>query len=195
MGYCKHDMTNQAQDWASFIQTTRYTQRSFPPYRFIPGRHPHPTASPQGHSYVPPGHEEPQPVYVPPERWRESEDYLYGCDLYNHAYWWEAHEAWEGLWRLTPKGSAQRHLIQSLIQVAAAQLKIVLGRTRAALDLQESSSQHLALAMELAEQPRFMGLNLAEWRRSVVHYFELVLDPEPDPPTHRPDHFPYCLPT
>ena len=29
----------------------RYTDKEFPAYRFIPGLHPHPVNSPEGHSY------------------------------------------------------------------------------------------------------------------------------------------------
>ena len=41
----------------------------------------------------------PTAVCVSPENWAKSHDHLYGC-LYNHAYWWEAREVWEGLWQL-----------------------------------------------------------------------------------------------
>lgn len=187
-------MTQLSQDWASQIKAERYTHRAFPAYRFVPGKHPHPIASPEGHSYAPPGHEEPEVVYVPSERWRESEDYLYGCDLYNHAYWWEAHEAWEGLWRLTPKGSAQRHFIQALIQVSAAHLKIVLERTRAAMDLRESSDGHFDRVVKEIGGERFMGIDVSDWRGRVCAYYELICDAASDPPLHRPEHFPYCLP-
>ena len=33
------------------IGATRYTSQDFPPYRYVPGLHPHPTNSPDGHSY------------------------------------------------------------------------------------------------------------------------------------------------
>ena len=57
---------------------------------------PHPTQDERGHSYS--RGEEAPALYFPPESWRENADYLYGVDLYNHGYLWEAHEAWEGLW-------------------------------------------------------------------------------------------------
>ena len=68
--------------------------RPFPAYAYHPGRTPHPTRDPEGHSY---GmvHDVPQPPN--PEDWRACGDYLYGVDLFNHGYYWEAHEAWEGL--------------------------------------------------------------------------------------------------
>ena len=33
------------------IGATRYSSPDFPPYRYVPGLHPHPTNSPEGHSY------------------------------------------------------------------------------------------------------------------------------------------------
>jgi hypothetical protein len=39
--------------------------------------------------------------YLPaftPEDWRSCDLYLYGIDLFNHGYWWEAHEALEDVW-------------------------------------------------------------------------------------------------
>ena len=33
------------------IGATRYSSLDFPPYRYVPGLHPHPTNSPDGHSY------------------------------------------------------------------------------------------------------------------------------------------------
>ena len=33
-----------------------------------------------------------------PEQWHLCRPYLYGIDLFNDGYYWEAHEVWEGLW-------------------------------------------------------------------------------------------------
>lgn len=91
----------------------------FPSYRHIPGVTPHPIRDALGHSY---GVEEPSDAEpMPPEMWRQNEDYLYGVDLYNFAYWWEAHEAWEGLWHQA--ADTYRLFLQGLIQVAAAHIK------------------------------------------------------------------------
>ena len=85
-------------DWQRYCP-----QKPFPPYRHIPGVTPHPIRDPRGHSY---GIEEVHDVDpLPPELWQQNEDYLYGVDLYNFAYWWEAHEAWGGV--VAPSG---RHL-------------------------------------------------------------------------------------
>ena len=73
----------------------RYTDRPFPSYRFIPGKAAHPTRDRDGHSY-----NEPPVRLAPfdPHDWYACEEYLYGIDLFNHGYWWEAHEALEAVW-------------------------------------------------------------------------------------------------
>jgi predicted metal-dependent hydrolase len=43
--------------------------------------------------------------------------------LFNQAYFWESHEAFEALWRGSPEGSAAADLLQSLIQLAASEIK------------------------------------------------------------------------
>ena len=100
----------------------RYSQRALPAYRYVPGLHPHPVRDPGGHSNP----RVPRPNrHAPwsPQDWRHLEDWLYGVDLFNWFYFWEAHEAWEGLWATTARGTAPAHLLQGLIQIAAALLK------------------------------------------------------------------------
>ena len=116
---------NLEDDLAQLLEfvAPRYCDTPFPAYRFIPGRSPHPTADSRGHSYRVPGSPSPAVTLVSPSEWARSIDYLYGCDLYNHAYWWEAHEAWEGLWQLTDKAGIQGRFLQGLIQASACHLK------------------------------------------------------------------------
>lgn len=181
------------------IHAPRFTAIPFPPYRFVPGKHPHPIAHPQGHSYRPPGHVEPPVTFVPPERWRESGDYLFGCDLYNHAFWWEAHEAWEGLWRIVPEGSAQKRFLQGLIQTAAIHLQLFQGHADGVARLRQTSRDHFVAAARLAsidesgDKP-FMGLRIFETRQRVDAYCLRVLAEVKTPPWHLPELFPYLLP-
>ena len=110
----------------------RYSTRPFPFYRFLPGKNPHPRRDPLGHSY---GQPEPKLLAFPPELWQRSEDYLYGIDLYNFAYWWECHEVFEGLWHAVGHNSEQGNFFQALIQLTAANLKYFLGNPAAAHNL------------------------------------------------------------
>ena len=52
----------------------------------------------------------------------EDDDFLYGIDLFNAAYWWEAHVYFERLWAETPSAD-EREFLQGLIQLAAALVK------------------------------------------------------------------------
>lgn len=149
----------------------RYSTVPFPSYRFVPGRNPHPTADLRGHSYLPPGRPHPRPAPLIPERWNESQDLLYGIDLYNHGYWWEAHEAWEGLWRLTDNSGAIGRGLQGWIQVSACHLKILLGHRTGAERLAHSSLAHLEFVLGRLGGEVFLGVELQTWRDRVAEYF------------------------
>jgi len=137
----------------------RLPGRDFPPYAFLPGRDPHPTRDPAGHSY---GHEEPAPPPQSPALWRECEPYLWGVDLYNHGYLWEAHEAWEGLWHVSKPDRIQALFLQGLIQCAAAWLKIPMGQPRGVERLSELALEKLEQVERAGGSP-YMGLDLEGW--------------------------------
>jgi hypothetical protein len=131
--------------------------RAFPSYAFLPGRDPHPTGDPEGHSFT--GEPEPAADYFAAQRWRENEDYLFGVDLYNHGYLWEAHEAWEGLWHRAKHDAPQAELLQGLIQCAAASLKIAMEQPRGLQRLAEIGTGRLEQVAR-SEGATFMGLTL-----------------------------------
>jgi len=109
--------------------------RPFPPYAYVPGRTPHPVTDPAGHAHGRParGRPEREPARIPAERWKENEEYLYGVDLFNAGFYWEAHEAWEGVWKASREADqAQATFVQGLILIAAAQLKRGAGAAGAA---------------------------------------------------------------
>jgi len=110
----------------------RYSVRPFPSYRFVPGKNLHPRHSPKGHSY---GQGEHRPILLSPEQRSRSDDYLYGIDLYNYAYWWECHEVFEGLWNTAGHHTEQGNFFQALIQLAAANLKGFMGNHQAMRNL------------------------------------------------------------
>ncbi|BBM86871.1 hypothetical protein UABAM_05271 [Candidatus Uabimicrobium amorphum] len=98
-------------------------ERPFSPYRYVNGLNPHPIKDPKGHSY---GSQEPtySLEYLDPDNWQQNKDYLYGIDLYHHFYFWESHEAWEGLWNAYGRETIPGKFMQGLIQNAAAQIKL-----------------------------------------------------------------------
>ncbi len=140
-------------DRPAMVDWPRYTNRTFPAYRFLPGRTPHPRRHPQGHSFKQP---EPYPRPFKPERWATSEDYLYGIDLYNWTYWWEAHEVFEGFWHAYGRTTQEGNFFQALIQCAAANLKYELGNEQATQNLIARAHARLIIVPD-----RYMGLNTA----------------------------------
>jgi len=107
-------------------------ERLLPPYRFVPGVHPHPRRDPAGHSYT---EAEPPRRDWDPAAWTSLSDWLWGVDLFNAFFFWEAHEAWERLWIVKPRRSRAALFLQGLIQIAASLLKIHLHSPTAALSL------------------------------------------------------------
>jgi hypothetical protein len=75
------------------------------------------------------------PLITDPGAWSSNETYLAGLRLYANRYFWEAHEVWEPVWLHARRNSAERELLQGLIQSANAGLKIVMGRLPAAARL------------------------------------------------------------
>lgn len=176
------------------FRATRLSAIAFPPYRFLPGRDPHPTASPKGHSYLPPGTPEPAVEWESAEAWEKCEAYLYGWDLCNHAYWWEAHEAWEGLWHEVERGSLPHRFLQGLIQVAACHLKLRLGRADGVERLRESSRGYLSSVIEEVKDASYMGVRVREFAASVDAYYAKVFRPDEGVVGHVSAIFPYCVP-
>lgn len=132
--------------------------RPFPDYAYLPGRDPHPTRDPDGHSY---GVVE-EPVEIPPaEDFRACPDYLYGIDLYNHGFHWEAHEVWEGLWHASGDAVQREHL-QALIQAAAAGVQIRLGHDSGRSRLARRAAERLRTVERQAGRV-YMGIHVAQF--------------------------------
>ena len=109
------------------------------------------------------------PLPAPPQRvWRAAGDlppqaarhFRYGVDLFNAGCGWEAHEAWEGLWRRTERGTGLFHLLQGLILLAAAALKAARRRAAVARGLEGRALAHLQRGRDLLAAPRPLGLEL-----------------------------------
>jgi hypothetical protein len=119
-------------------------QKSLPPYAYLPGKSPHPVRDPTGHSY----HVEPIPVAA--EASLSSDAFLWGLDLFNHGYYWEAHESWEGLWLVADRDGPLRMLFKGLILLSAAGVKI---RERKNAAAQRHAKRAAALLRQLAKVP------------------------------------------
>ncbi len=121
----------------------RYSQRPFPQYRHVPGRSPHPIRDPDGHSY---DQDEPDLPSLNDHPWQGCEHYLYGVDLFNAGYWWECHEVIEALWHAAGIGTPAGHVLQAVIQCAAAHLKTRTGQLAGGRRLLAHARKHVAWA-------------------------------------------------
>ena len=129
-----------------------------PPYTYVPGRTPHPIRDPAGHMYG----KHDQSAELDIENWQRCDQYLFGIDLFNHGYYWEAHEAWESLWHAAERTGPIADFLKGLIKLAAAGVKTregsKVGRVRHSV--RSAALLHQAsIALSLTEESRLMGLN------------------------------------
>lgn len=141
----------------------RLTTLPFPAYRFVPGVTPHPRSSPQGHSF---GDPEPECQPLLPDRWWECQNYLFAWDLFNHAYYWEAHEQWEAVWIALERRGFYADFLKGLIKMTAMGVKVL---EKNATGFQ----RHQRRAMELQSQtsnlqPQCLGIDVEELRYKVL---------------------------
>ncbi|QDS99376.1 DUF309 domain-containing protein [Adhaeretor mobilis] len=109
------------------VDRLRYSDTELPPYSYVPKHAPHPVSDPAGHWF---GREEPITPPLDPQEPYRSKAYLYGIDLFNHGYYWEAHEAWESLWHAAGRTGVTADWLKALIKLAAALVKAREGNPR-----------------------------------------------------------------
>ncbi len=149
-----------------------------PPYAFVPGgRWPHPTASPNGHSY---GAERLVEAPIEDDLWQKSAAYLRGIALFNAGYYWEAHEAWEALWHAHGRRGPVAEVLKALIKIAAAGVKVREGQKHGVV-VHATRASALFDAARQSVGDRLLGLQLEKWsaiaRRIAA---DPPIDPAPD---------------
>ncbi len=156
------------------ILPKRFSTISFPAYRYVPTQNPHPVIHPDGHSF---GKEETEIERILPEHWQKNSLYLYGIDLFNYGYWWEAHEAWETIWLKTKKFDLEGQYLQGLIQMSAALLKLYQGNKKSFFKLYQEASKRLNFCLSELKKlnlKNFMGLHLSKWLAEMTQFKEKI---------------------
>ena len=97
-----------------------------------------------------------------------------GLELFNAGCFFECHEAWETVWRVSE--SREKIFIQGLIQVAAALVHIQRGNPRGALALYRKARDKLA-----SPPPKYRALMMEEFRVAIDDYFGGVEDETKSP--------------
>ncbi len=143
----------------------RYTDFAFPPYSYVTGRFPHPLRDADGHGC--PGPDE--STVMDADQWQTAPMYLWGCDLFNAGFYWEAHEAWESVWHAVGRKGASADFLKGLIKLAAAGVKAREGR-RAGVERHATRAIELfsgvAAALEDEHSPTDLSL-LVEFAKSI----------------------------
>jgi len=141
----------------------RYTDTPFPTYRYLPFHKnmPHPRNDPEGHSY---GLEEEYLAEFSDHDWPTCQPYLYAVDLFNYAYWWEAHESWETVWVAAGRGTRSGLFVQGLIQIAAGQLKRFMREPNGAHLLTTGGLEKVSVADGI-----YLGIEIGVFRADVLN--------------------------
>ena len=134
---------------------TRFPALTLPPRPYLPGQ----TERPDEAIFEP--LKEGLSPAMTPEEMAQSAAFLGGKEAFAQGYFWEAHELWEAVWMVLPPASAERHLLQGLIQLANGGLKARMGRENAARRIAALADTALREAF-LQRQERLMGLGRAE---------------------------------
>lgn len=116
-----------------------------------------------------------------PNDWPTSPAFLFGVDLLNAGYYWEAHEQWEGLWKTAAQQSAERAVLQGLIQAAASMLKAKLEQRGGAISLAMSANEHL-LAGNDGVDHHALGFSPAAFAASVIEWAHVLAEGRTEQP-------------
>lgn len=165
-----------------------------PAYSYAPGKFPHPIRDPEGHSF---GAAAEEVANFDPRQWRECRPYLRGIDLFNHGFYWEAHESWEAVWHAAGRQGTVADFIKGLIKLAAACVKAREGSANGVARHATRGDKLFCYAQAtLGIESSMMGLSLAELREfaqrleagadevvdtsgePVVRIHEFLLDPK-----------------
>ncbi|PLX97947.1 MAG: hypothetical protein C0622_12155 [Desulfuromonas sp.] len=149
----------------------RYSQRPLPSYRHLPFQNPHPFLDEDGHSYG----EELNPLEgFGSDNWQESTEYLYAIDLFNHGYWWEAHERLKPLSLGAGRETETGRFVQGLIQLAAALLKLSQDDVPPARSLAELGIANLQASADIG-----LGIAVADLIAEVTACLDDSQAPQP----------------
>lgn len=156
--------------------------RPLPPYSYVSRKFPHPMRDTKGHSY---GLELPKVSLSHEEEWRKCEPYLWGIDLFNNGYYWEAHESWEAVWHATGRSGATADFCKALIKFAAAGVKAREGRANGVKRHAQPAKQLLeSVATQIGGRQGFMGLSiptLAKYADELINNPSAVVNTSNEP--------------
>ena len=138
---------------------------AFPPYSYVPGRFPHPFSDPLGHHF---GHD------LGDATAPDSRHFLLGLDLFNHGYYWEAHEAWESLWHAHGRRGVAATFFKALIQWCVVGVKAREQRPEGVTSHAKRAKELFAEVASAIDGDSWMGLSLPEL---IAHADAVIANP------------------
>lgn len=142
-------------------------EEPLPPYRYFPGGElPHPTLDEGGHMR---GRSLPSPKGSH-LAWMVDPAWLFGVDLYNRWYFWEAHEVWEPVWKGLDKAEPPGVFVQALMQCAGALLKVHVGELEGVLAFWGQAEVRLSQVARV--KPQLFGLDTRRTYKAFACYFK-----------------------
>jgi hypothetical protein len=94
--------------------------------------------------------------------------WLYGLRLIDLGYHWEAHEILETVWMHAAPNSRERQLVQGIIHLANAVLKVKMERQKAALRLLDLAETHIVEAFAGHREKTLMLLRHDDLKKSLT---------------------------
>jgi hypothetical protein len=129
-----------------------------PPYSYVPGGPwPHPNRTKQNRAEADKG-----ASALAFQDVATSPMFRRGVQLFDAGYYWEAHEAWEGLWHAAGRRGATADVLRGLIKLAAAGIKVRERREAGVRTHARRAAECFAAARRLGGSHQ-LGLDLDMW--------------------------------
>lgn len=152
-------------------------QYPFPRYGYVPGLFPR-TSTSEGSGFE--VESLPRPNI---DDWLHCDLFRFGIDLFNHGYYWEAHEAWEQVWHALGRTGGEADFVKGLIKLAAAGVKAREGRAGGVTSHAQRAAE-LFTSAQAADSPRLAGLPLCELLECAARVADKsasIIDTSPEP--------------
>ncbi|GIW43100.1 MAG: hypothetical protein KatS3mg077_0382 [Candidatus Binatia bacterium] len=116
--------------------------------------------------------------------------WILGQDLFARGYYWEAHEAWESLWREVAVGAEERELLHVLLQWSASLLQLRCGWTQAAQRVGQRAYARLQRLEQQTDRAVVLGVHLRQLSLGLERFLRQVATvlrtPSSRPSRYRP---------
>lgn len=145
-------------------------EQRFPPYTYIPGRSPHPISDPAGHSHG-------RHAAGDLDQAAVARTFRFAVDLFNHGYYWEAHETWEAVWKSLGAQGPAADGVKGLIKLAAAGVKTLQDQPSGAVSHARRSAELLTSAARNVSVFRSFhgdGLNWSSTAEAAARFADLL---------------------